>query len=127
MQFKRQATPQLKNAVKDGKIPYGFARQIATLEDREQRDRVAQIVEKEPAQKGEETESPTKKIGTDVRKEVRESSGRIIRPTTAEVRHEVNRLKSTKDDEGFDDFSAGMLTALMWTLGEKKTLKRPSS
>jgi len=130
MQFKRLATPQLKNAVKDGKIPYGFARQIATLEDNEQRERVAQIVEEgSPEEASTDEEAPsTKKIGTDVRKEVRESSARIIRPTTAEVRHEVNRLGRTKEDnEDFDDFSAGLLTALMWTLGEKKTLKRPSS
>jgi ParB/RepB/Spo0J family partition protein len=128
MQFRRQATPQLKNAVKEGKIPYGFARQIATLEDSEQRKKVSQIVDSPPDQKVATStdEAPATKIDTEVRKEVRESSGRIIRPTTAEVRHEVNRLGRTKDDEDFDDFNAGVLTALMWTLGEKKTLKRPA-
>lgn len=128
MQFRRQATPQLKNAVKDGQISYGFGRAIATLPDKEQRERVSQIlepiIEASSDAASSEEEPKTKDVETKVRKEVRESSGRAIRPATIEIRDEVNRLQQEK--ESLDDFDMGILVALTWTLGECKTLKRPS-
>jgi len=128
MQFRRQATPQLKNAVKDGHISYGFGRAIATLPDGEQRDRVSQIMATVPTEltdkSADDVNVNNKDVETQVRKEVRESSGRAIRPATIEVRDEVNRLQQERDS--LDDFDLGILVALTWTLGECKTLKRPS-
>jgi len=137
MQFRKSATPQLKTAVSEGQISYGFARTIATLADREQREQVATIrcsllagideanngSSKGKNGNGKAVVEP-KKVETKVRKEVREASGRIIRPSTVEVRDEVNRLH--RDKAKLDEFDMGILSALTWTLGESKTLKRPS-
>jgi len=120
MQFKRRATPQLQDAVREGDVSYGFARDIATLPDRDQRDRVRQIRESEPGDG-----SSAKDVETGVRKEVRESSGRIIRPSTAEIRYEVQSLLIDNNGNGLDDFDSGVLAALGWALGENKTLRRP--
>ncbi|MHC4930171.1 MAG: ParB/RepB/Spo0J family partition protein [Planctomycetota bacterium] len=120
MQFKRRATPQLQEAVREGKVSYGFARDIATLPDKEQRQRVKQI-----QSSGDGKKDKAKEVETGVRKEVRESSGRIIRPSTAEIRYEVQRLFTDSNGDGLDDFDGGVLAALEWALGEKKTLRRP--
>lgn len=129
MQFRRQATPQLKRAVKDGDITYGFGREIATLPEGEQREKVAQIVEGgTPIPEGSE-DAPaeeTPPVEREVRKTVRESSGRAIRPQTSEIRYELSSLSSRRTEEGLEDFDLGLMTALGWTLGERKTLKRPS-
>jgi len=121
MQFKRRATPQLQDAVKDGDVSYGFARDIATLPDKDQRDRVKQIKDSGSTDDG----SSAKDVETGVRKEVRESSGRIIRPSTAEIRYEVQKLLIDNNADGLDDFDSGVLAALGWALGENKTLRRP--
>lgn len=58
------------------------------------------------------------------RNEVRDpsvSSGRITRPSTAEVRHEVMRLSK---DNSSSEFERGVRTALEWILGDRKTLRR---
>lgn len=125
MQFKRRATPQLQEAVREGNVSYGFARDIATLPDKEQRDRIKQI--QDSGAKPGDGKSKAKEVETGVRKEVRESSGRIIRPSTAEIRYEVQRLSSDKGGDDFDDFDHGVLAALEWALGEKKTLRRPDA
>lgn len=149
IQFRRSATPQLKNAVKEGVVSYGFARQIATLEDRDQKRQIEHIVRTAILDEGshsdlssagngeskvaeENSVSPTnggvaaKKVDPVVRKEVRETSGRAIRPSTIEIREEINRISRTKEDGNANDFDLGILTALTWTLGERKTLRRPS-
>lgn len=130
MQFRRQATPQLKQAVKNGTVTYGFGREIATLPDSEQREKVAQIVEGIFAQPSEGTEETppeeTPPVEREVRKTVRESSGRAIRPQTSEVRYEFSVLSSRMTEKGLEDFDLGLMTALSWTLGESKTLKRPT-
>lgn len=59
--------------------------------------------------------------GASVRKVTKES-GRMIRPSTAEIRYEVKRLLETSVH---DDFDQGVLAALQWALGERKTLRRP--
>jgi ParB/RepB/Spo0J family partition protein len=126
MQFKRKATPQLQAAVRDGSVSYGFARDIATLTDKEQRERVKQIVGAPVSTKSsEDTKAKAREVETEVRKEVRESSGRIIRPSTAEIRYEVQRLSVEKNGDGIDEFDSGVMIALEWALGEKKTLRRP--
>jgi hypothetical protein len=53
---------------------------------------------------------------TDARK-----SGRVIRPSTQEIRYEAMRYSG---NGSLDDFEKGVLTALQWMLGEKKTLRR---
>lgn len=125
MQFKRKATPQLQEAVREGSVSYGFARDIATLPDREQRKRIKQIQDFDS--KSGENKGKAKEVETGVRKEVRESSGRIIRPSTAEIRYEVQQLHVGSDGDGLDDFDHGVRAALEWALGEKKTLRRPDS
>ena len=126
MQFRRNATPQLKEAVKSGDISYGFARQIATLDDGEQREKVEKILsEPKGDEKSNGENKPSKKIEADVRKGVRETSGRPIRPTTGEIRDEVNKLTQVCDDGDADEFNLGVWTALKWILGERKTLRRP--
>lgn len=120
MQFKRRATPQLQEAVREGSVSYGFARDIATLPDREQRKRIKQI-----QGSSDDKKDKAKEVETGVRKEVRESSGRIIRPSTAEIRYEVQQLHMGSDGDGLDDFDHGVRAALEWALGEKKTLRRP--
>jgi len=120
MQFKRRATPQLQDAVREGNVSYGFARDIATLPDREQRQRVKQI-----QGSGNGKKAKAKEIETGVRKDVRESSRRIIRPSTAEIRYEVQILFADSNGDGLGDFDGGVLAALEWALGEKKTLRRP--
>lgn len=55
------------------------------------------------------------------RKSIMESSGRIARPSTAEVRHEVMRLSK---ETGLSEFERGVATALEWILGDRKTLRR---
>lgn len=127
MQFRRQATPQLQEAVRSGEIPYGFARDLATLPDGEQREKVKGITKKPDISHENGVEGrprPNKVVDPEVRKTVRESSGRVIRPSTAEVRHEVMRIG--QDNKGTsDEFERGILIALEWTLGERKTLRRP--
>lgn len=126
MQFKRKATPQLQDAVREGQVSYGFARDIATLPDREQRERVQQIRESvQEKESGSGKNAKAKEVETEVRKEVRQSSGRIIRPSTAEIRYEVQRLSIDKNNDGLDEFDSGILIALEWALGERKTLRRP--
>jgi ParB/RepB/Spo0J family partition protein len=126
MQFRRQATPQLQEAVRSGDIPYGFARDLATLPDNEQRDKVKGLKKPSTISRDEVEGRPrqNKVVDPEVRKTVRESSGRVIRPSTAEVRHEVMRIG--QDNKGSsDEFERGILIALEWTLGERKTLRRP--
>jgi len=126
MQFKRKATPQLQEAVREGNVSYGFARDIATLPDREQKERVRQIRESvQEKELGSGQKAKAKEVETEVRKEVRQSSGRIIRPSTAEIRHEVQSLVMERGGEGLDEFGSGILIALEWALGERKTLRRP--
>ena len=120
MQFTKQATPQLQNAVKSGDIPYGFARDLSSLPDKEQRDKVKIITKKSNSSDQNEVEGPARTIDPEVRKVVRESSGRVIRPSTSEVRHEVMRLSK---ETGPSDFDKGVLVALEWILGERKTLR----
>jgi hypothetical protein len=55
-------------------------------------------------------------------RKVTKESGRVIRPSTAEIRHEVKRLL---ESSAHDDFEQGVLVALQWALGERKTLRRP--
>lgn len=123
MQFKRRAIPQLQDAVRKGSVSYGFARDIATLSDKEQRKRVKQINESSsgPFEKS----SKANRIETKVRKEVRESSGRIIRPSAAEIRYEVQKI--SQDGQDVSDFDCGLKVALEWALGERKTLRHPGS
>jgi len=52
----------------------------------------------------------------------RSTSGRIVRPSTAEVRHEVMRLSK---ETGLSEFERGVRIALEWILGDRKTLRRP--
>lgn len=124
MQFKRRATPQLQDAVKEGNVSYGFARDIATLPDKDQRERVKQMKSVSSSEAKEKSKS--KDAETEVRKEVRESSGRIIRPSTAEIRYEVQSLTISNGAEKLDDFDSGVMVALKWALGESKTLRRPN-
>lgn len=51
-------------------------------------------------------------------------SGRLARPSTAEIRHEMKRLS---DNAQLDEFEQGVLVALKWALGERKTLMRPDT
>jgi hypothetical protein len=51
----------------------------------------------------------------------RDPNGRITRPSTQEIRYEAMRISK---DGSLDDFDRGVLTALQWMLGEKKTLRR---
>ena len=51
----------------------------------------------------------------------RSTSGRIVRPSTAEVRHEAMRLSG---ETGLSEFERGVRTALEWILGDRKTLRR---
>ena len=53
---------------------------------------------------------------------VRSTTGRVARPSTMEVRHEVMRLSK---ESGLSEFERGVKTALEWMLGDRKTLKRP--
>jgi hypothetical protein len=53
---------------------------------------------------------------------MRSTSGRIVRPSTAEVRHEVMRLSK---ETGQSEFERGIKVALEWILGDRKTLRRP--
>lgn len=64
---------------------------------------------------------PGTAVDLEARKATRES-GRVVRPSTAEIRYEVMRLSHEKNPS---DFEAGLLVALEWTMGERKTLKRP--
>lgn len=57
-----------------------------------------------------------------MRKMVRSSSGRVVRPSTEEIRYEVKLLT---DGASSDVFDHGVLVALEWVLGERKTLRRP--
>lgn len=60
-------------------------------------------------------------VDLEARKATRES-GRVVRPSTADIRYEVMRLSHEKNPS---DFELGLLVALEWTMGERKTLKRP--
>jgi len=51
----------------------------------------------------------------------RDPNSRITRPSTQEIRYEAMRISK---DGSLDDFDRGVLTALQWMLGEKKTLRR---
>lgn len=117
--FKRQAVPQLQEAVNEGKVSFVLGQQIATLPDKEQRSTVKKIINGDSREK-----KPTSQA--EIRKEIREASGRPIRPTTAEVRHEIARLDEESSKNKLDDFSLGVWTALKWLLGERKTLRRPT-
>lgn len=61
-------------------------------------------------------------IDLDVRRTIRESTGRVTRPSTAEVRYEVMRLSK---ENGTSEFDKGLITALEWVLGDRRTLRRP--
>jgi len=127
MQFRKQAVPQLQEAVRTGDIPYGFARDIATLPDKEQRDKVKTLAKKTSASDQNDVKGApktNKAVDAQVRKVVRETSGRVIRPSTSEIRYEVNRLSDTGRKPS-DDFDLGVMIALEWALGERKTLRRP--
>ena len=128
MQFRRRAVPALKEAVSKGKISYGFGRTIASLPDKQQRERIEEVIETlsgEGKQQG--TRVGDRSAEAKVRKEVRELSGRVIRPHTMEIRDEVRRLKGVGQETTMNNFDAGILTALTWVLGEKKTLEQLSS
>jgi len=139
IQFRRQATPQLRQAVQEGHISYGFARNIATLPDVEQIEQVGELITtvEQPVREAvvlpfsgsngsaEPAVEPVSPEEVKVRKKVRESSGRIIRPSTAEARHEVSRRQPLFADGGGDDFDLGILVALEWMLGDRKTLQKP--
>lgn len=56
-----------------------------------------------------------------MRKDETTPSGRIARPSTAEIRHEVMQARS---DSSRDEFAEGIMIALEWVLGERKTLRR---
>jgi len=132
MQFRRQATPQLTQAVEAGAVSYGFARNIATLPDTDQVEQVDRLIA--GAANGANGENgrvagisgePADIEEAIVRKKVRESSGRIIRPTSTEVRYEIDRLRANNGEALKDDsFALGILVALEWTLGERKTLQQ---
>jgi hypothetical protein len=64
---------------------------------------------------------PGTAVDLEARKTIRES-GRVVRPSTAEIRYEVMRLSQERNPS---DFELGLLVALEWTMGERKTLKRP--
>ena len=57
-----------------------------------------------------------------MRKVIINSSGRVLRPSSAEIRHEIMRLSKESKPS---DFDAGLLVALAWVMGDKKTLQRP--
>ena len=123
MQFRKQAVPQLQEAVKTGEISYGFARDIATLPDKEQREKVKTLTKTASKPEQDDVKGPpktNKAVDAQVRKVVRESSGRVIRPSTSEIRYEVTKLS-----DGPGDFELGVKIALEWALGERKTLRRP--
>ena len=61
----------------------------------------------------------------DTNKIKKESSGRIARPSTSEIRHEVMHIVKLSKNVSLEDFDLGVMTALEWVLGERKTLKRP--
>ena len=121
--FLQQAVPRLKNAVEDGHISFGFGRAIATLPDVQQDQQVKELVEMSEQKESGNGDQP-KKAKTQVRKEVRELSGRAIRPSTVEIRDEVARLGLEKPGD-LADYDMGILVALKWALGEVKTLERP--
>jgi hypothetical protein len=53
--------------------------------------------------------------------QTKRSAGRIVRPSTSEVRHEAMRLSL---EPGLSEFDRGVKTALEWILGDRKTLRR---
>jgi ParB-like chromosome segregation protein Spo0J len=132
IEFRRSATPQLRDAVQEGKISYVLGRQIATLGDGDQREKVAELTEDDGQPAGEESEAAETKKGraadVDIRTKIRESSSRIIRPTIGELRQQLAALRvAQKNDEEFGDYELGLLVGMEWCLGEKKTLLRPQT
>ncbi len=131
IEFRRTATPQLRNAVQEGKISYVLGRQIASLGDSDQREKVAELVEDQPVSAPGDNQKPveTKKGRTadvDIRTKIRESSSRIIRPTIGELRQQLSALRVRRDgNDDFGDYELGLLVGMEWCLGEKKTLLRP--
>jgi hypothetical protein len=65
------------------------------------------------------SEAPT---DLEARQMARESNGRVTRPSTAEVRYEAMRLSK---ENGTSEFEKGLMTALEWVLGDRRTLRRP--
>lgn len=53
-----------------------------------------------------------------------ESHGRISRPTTVEIRHELIRMTRDSSKGSLNEFELGVIAALEWTLGERRTLRR---
>ena len=127
LNFQRRATPQLRDAVRSGEISYGLARNISTLEDSKQCKLVGdarQIYSLANASLEEsDARAAMAKAEAKIRREVRESSGRAIRPTTVEIRDEVTKL--AQEQSSLNEFDLGILVALSWTLGERKTLEKP--
>lgn len=68
----------------------------------------------------EESSAQEEAVNSDARNASR-GSGRVIRPSTAEIRYEAMRIS---DAGSLTDFEQGILTALQWMLGERKTLRR---
>ena len=131
IEFRRAATPQLRDAVQEGKISYVLGRQIASLNDGDQREKVSELTEEEsPSENGEEPQDPKKgrAADIDIRTKIRESSSRIIRPTIGELRQQLAALRVSKvGGDGFGDYELGLLVGMEWCLGEKKTLQRPKT
>ena len=132
IEFRRSATPQLRDAVQEGKISYVLGRQIASLGDGDQREKVTELTGEIKETSDDSDESPDPKKGrtadVDIRTKIRESSSRIIRPTIGELRQQLSalRAKQSKNDE-FGDYELGLLVGMEWCLGEKKTLLRPKT
>ena len=131
IEFRRAATPQLRDAVQEGKISYVLGRQIASLNDGEQREKVSELTEgSTPSEDNHETPDPKKgrAADIDIRTKIRESSSRIIRPTIGELRQQLAalRVRQVGRDE-FGDYELGLLVGMEWCLGEKKTLQRPKT
>ena len=130
IEFRRAATPQLRNAVQEGRISYVLGRQIASLSENDQREQVAELVNDQQVDDVGHEPAETKKsrvADVDIRTKIRESSSRIIRPTIGELRQQLSvlRVKQGKDVD-FGDYELGLLAGMEWCLGEKKTLLRPT-
>lgn len=131
IEFRRTATPQLRNAVQEGKISYVLGRQISSLGENDQRDKVAELVEGQQVESDDQKQKPTEAkksrvADVDIRTKIRESSSRIIRPTIGELRQQLSVLRVRQgNDVDFGDYELGLLAGMEWCLGEKKTLLHP--
>lgn len=132
IEFRRAATPQLRDAVQSREISYVLGRQIASLGDEDQREKVLELMgDADPVDGDNDNSADAKSSRTadiDIRTKIRESSSRIIRPTIGELRQQLSALRArqSKNDE-FGDYELGLLVGMEWCLGEKKTLLRPKT